>query len=116
LCGFHGSLLALPAANNFASGRRAGKRKQGSSLPIPALSRAKSRDKYLRHAGKHGCSIAEIEAVVRREIRSARRLGDEKWTIVGRGQGDRFVRVIFVEDKDDDGTIYVIHAMPIRRR
>lgn len=69
------------------------------------------------HATKHGCSIAEIEMVVRREVRSRRdrRINKEKSHVEGRGIGDRMIRVIFIYD-DDEKTIYVIHAMPLTTR
>jgi len=66
------------------------------------------------HATKHGCTIEEIEAVVRRGIRQAVRGGQDKWSIEGRGQGGRVVRVVFLYDADD--TIFVIHAMPLTTR
>ena len=66
---------------------------------------------------KHGCTIAEIESVVRRYGHLSRKCGGEKWKIEGRGQGDRFIEVIyFYDDDDDDDTIYVIHAMPLTTR
>lgn len=69
----------------------------------------------IEHAVKHGCSIAEIEMVVSREIRRARKAGFGKWMVEGRGIGDRMIRVIFVYDGDGK-TIYVIHAMPLTTR
>jgi hypothetical protein len=71
-------------------------------------------DWNLDHATKHGCGISEIESIVRRNFNRARKFGNGKWRIEGRGQGDRVVEVIFV--KDDDGTIFVIHAMPLTTR
>jgi uncharacterized DUF497 family protein len=70
----------------------------------------------LEHATKHGCSVSEIESVVRKELRAnrQRRADDEKWMVTGRGQGDRFIQVVFV--LDDDDTLYVIHAMPVTTR
>jgi hypothetical protein len=37
-----------------------------------------------------------------------RKIGDGKLLAVGRGQGGRFIRVIY--SLDDDGTAFVIHA------
>jgi uncharacterized DUF497 family protein len=72
-------------------------------------------DWNLEHATKHGCTIREIEAVVRGASRPyPRDAGKGKWLVVGRGQGDRFVEVTYVTDWDD--TIYVIHAMPLSTR
>ena len=69
------------------------------------------------HATKHGCTIPEIEMVVRREVRSHhdRRIDNKKWHVEGRGIGDRMIRAIFIYD-DDEETIYVIHAMPLTTR
>lgn len=66
----------------------------------------------LDHATRHGVSVAECERVVRiakRPYPLAR--GDGKYLVVGRGQGDRLIRVVYV--LDDDATVYVIHAMPL---
>jgi len=69
----------------------------------------------LEHATRHGCSVAEIEAVVRRAARPyPRRVENDKWQVIGRGQGDRFIQVIYVVDAD--GTFYPIHAMPLSTR
>ncbi len=72
----------------------------------------------LEHATRHGCSIAEIESVARKEIRGnrQRKAGDEKWIVRGRGQGDRLIQVIFLEDLDGSDTLFVIHAMPVSTR
>lgn len=67
------------------------------------------------HATSHGCSISEIESVVRHAGRGfPRYMGDGKWLVISRGNGDRFVRVMFVLDPHD--TMYVIHAMPLTTR
>jgi hypothetical protein len=53
--------------------------------------------------------------VVRNAARPfARRRDNDKWLVIGRGQGDRFVEVIYV--LDDDDTIFIIHAMPLTTR
>jgi hypothetical protein len=73
-------------------------------------------DWNLDHAAKHGCKIAEIESVVRREIKRAQKKGDGKYRVEGRGQGDRFIEIVFVVDDDENEAIYVIHAMPLSTR
>jgi len=53
-------------------------------------------DWNLEHATRHGCTPAEIEAVVRNGGRGfPRKIGGGKWMVEGRGQGGRAVRVIF---------------------
>lgn len=66
---------------------------------------------------RHGCTIEEIETVVRREFRARRlrKAAGKKWQVVGRGIGDRVIEVVFLID-DDRKTIYVIHAMPLTTR
>jgi uncharacterized DUF497 family protein len=69
----------------------------------------------LEHLADHGVSPDEAESVVR----SARRpypeeLPGDKWLVWGRGQGGRFLQVIFIVDPDD--TIYVIHARPLTEK
>ena len=69
------------------------------------------------HATRHGCSIREIESVAANPGRGfPRKSGRGKLLVVGRGQGDRMIEVIYT--LDDDGTAFVIHAMPhtTRRR
>jgi len=67
------------------------------------------------HATKHGCSILEIESVVRSAGHGfPRKLDRKKWLVIGRGTGDRLVEVLFL--LDDDGTAFVIHAMPLTTR
>lgn len=69
----------------------------------------------IEHATSHGCSIAEIESVVRNAGRGwPRKEADEKYAVEGRGQGNRMVRVIYVLDANR--TRYVIHAMPLTTR
>jgi uncharacterized DUF497 family protein len=69
----------------------------------------------LEHATCHGVSVSEIEGAVR----SARApfpevVGDDKWLVVGRGSGGRWIQVIFIFD--DDGTVFPIHARPLSDR
>jgi uncharacterized DUF497 family protein len=67
------------------------------------------------HATKHGVAMVEAEHVVLGAIRPwPRYMGNGKWMVEGRGQGDRFVRVVYLVDPDD--TLYVIHAMPLTTR
>lgn len=69
----------------------------------------------LEHAVKHGCSIPEIESVVRDAPHGfPRKLDRRKWHVVGRGIGGRVIEVIYL--LDIDGTAFVIHAMPLTTR
>jgi len=69
------------------------------------------------HATSHGCTIPEIESVVRHAGHGwPRHIGDEKYRVVGRGTGDRMVQVIFTYDPPPQTTLYVIHAMPLTTR
>ena len=69
----------------------------------------------LEHATKHGVTPAEAEAVVRSQPRGyPRATGGGKFMVQGAGTGGRYVQVLYV--LDDDGTRYVIHAMPLARR
>ena len=43
-----------------------------------------------------------------------RHVGDGKLMVIGRGQGERFIRVVYVIE--DGGPIFVIHAMPVTTR
>ena len=64
---------------------------------------------------KHGVGVEEAERVVRNAARPfPKRRDNDKWLVIGRGQGDRFVEVIYVLDPDD--TIFIIHAMPLTTR
>ena len=69
----------------------------------------------VEHATKHGCTIAEIESVVRNADHGFPRKRDrKKWLVVGRGFGGRIIEVVYL--LDDDGTAFVIHAMPLKTR
>lgn len=69
----------------------------------------------LEHATTHGCTVEEIESVVRNAGHGwPRKEENGKYKIEGRGRGDRMIRVIYVIDPD--GTLYVIHAMPLTTR
>ena len=65
---------------------------------------------------KHGCTPAEAEQAVNHPARGFPQRDGEKRLVRGRGQGDRWVQVVYLIDPD--GTIFVIHAMPLisRRR
>jgi hypothetical protein len=67
------------------------------------------------HATRHGCAIGEIESVVRNARHGFPRKRDRrKWLVIGRGNGGRMVEVIYL--LDNDGTAFVIHAMPLTTR
>ncbi len=73
------------------------------------------------HATKHGCTIPEIETVVRQAAHGfPRGKEDDKYLVQGRGVGARMIQVIFVYDDREEGetldTVYVIHAMPLTTR
>ena len=69
----------------------------------------------VEHVGEHGVTPAEAESVVRHPFPGwPRKIGDGKRMVQGRGQGGRFVQVAYVVD--EDGTIFVIHAMPLTGR
>jgi hypothetical protein len=69
----------------------------------------------LEHATKHGCTVEEIESVVRNARRGYPRKVDRgKWQVVGRGMAGRMIEVVYVPD--DDGVAFVIHAMPLTTR
>jgi hypothetical protein len=64
---------------------------------------------------KHLCTIEEVESVVENAGRGfPRKIGGGKLRVEGRGHGDRFIEVIYV--LDNDGTVFVIHAMPLTTR
>jgi hypothetical protein len=72
-------------------------------------------DSNLEHATKHGCTVEEIESVVRNCGRGFPvGIGDEKWYVEGRGTGGRMVRVIYLLSPAP--TAFVIHAMPLTTR
>jgi uncharacterized DUF497 family protein len=69
----------------------------------------------LDHATQHGVSTDEIERVIfNAEAPYPEQCGDEKFLVIGRGAGGRFVQVVFVVD--EDGPIYPIHARPLNDR
>jgi uncharacterized DUF497 family protein len=67
------------------------------------------------HIARHGVNPEEAEYVVshaQRPYPQARE--DEKWRVVGRGRGGRWVQVIFIFDPED--VVFVIHARPLTDR
>lgn len=72
-------------------------------------------DWNLDHATRHGCTIEEIEALLRNPGRGWPRIsGKGRFLVEGRGAGGRMIRVGYVLDPDN--TRYVIHAMPLTTR
>ena len=72
-------------------------------------------DWNLVHATKHGVSVEEAEHVVRCARRPyPRRVGNDKWQVIGRGVGDRWVQVAYLVDPDR--RLFIIHAMPLTGR
>jgi uncharacterized DUF497 family protein len=67
-------------------------------------------DWNLEHAAKHGVTREECEKVV--SSARHRHHGDGKMIAVGRGNGGRWIQVVFVYD-EPEGTVYVIHARPL---
>lgn len=69
------------------------------------------------HATAHGCSIAEIEHLLLNIPHGfPRRIDRHKRLVIGRGQGGRMIRVIYLLDPPPDAAYYVIHAMPLTTR
>jgi uncharacterized DUF497 family protein len=69
----------------------------------------------IEHIAEHGVSLKEAEHVVesaRRPYPLARL--DDKWLVVGRGHGGRWLQVICIFSPDD--TVFVIHARPLTDR
>lgn len=67
------------------------------------------------HVAEHGVSPAEAEHIVesaRRPYPLAR--PDDKWLVVGRGQGGRWLQVVYIFSPDD--TVFVIPARPLTDR
>ena len=68
------------------------------------------------HIAAHGVTPFEVERVVN----GARPpypeyQGDERWLVIGRGLGGRFIQVVYLTDEDDE-MLFVIHARPIGDR
>ncbi|MBV8780709.1 MAG: hypothetical protein JO353_04865 [Phycisphaerae bacterium] len=64
------------------------------------------------HVTQHGVSIDEAEAAVRQASAPwPAYIGDGKYRVYGAGTGGRIVHVIFL--KDEDGTLFIIHARAV---
>ena len=67
----------------------------------------------LGHIAEHGVDPTEVESVVRSAHRPfPRRIGEGKYLVMGQGRGGRHLHVIFVLDQN--GTVFVIHARPLK--
>jgi uncharacterized DUF497 family protein len=67
------------------------------------------------HVAEHGVGWEEAEMVIRLAERPfPERISDDKFLVIGKGNGGRFLQVIYVIDPDD--TIFVIHARPLTDR
>jgi uncharacterized DUF497 family protein len=67
------------------------------------------------HVAEHGVDPDEAEMVVRlARPPYPRKIEEDKWLVVGRGRGGRFLQVIYVVDPDK--TVFIIHARPISER
>jgi uncharacterized DUF497 family protein len=67
------------------------------------------------HATRHGVSQWEAEHAVDNSTRGLPiRCGKKKLMVQGRGEGGRIVQVVYL--LDPEGTIYIIHAMPLTTR
>jgi uncharacterized DUF497 family protein len=67
------------------------------------------------HIAKHGISPEEVEMAVRGARQPfPKKIEEDKWLAWGRGQGGRFLQVIFVFDPRE--TVYVIHARPLNEQ
>lgn len=69
----------------------------------------------IEHLAEHGVSPEEAELAVSSARRPYPQIhAEDKWLVWGRGQGGRYVQVVFVLDEGD--VIYVIHARPLTDR
>ena len=67
------------------------------------------------HIGKHGVSTREAEMAVRNaRAPFPRKIEDDRWLVWGRGEGGRFLQVVFVLDPEE--MIFVIHARPLNEQ
>jgi hypothetical protein len=66
----------------------------------------------IEHIARHGVSPEEAESVVCQAKRPfPRKCGEGKFMVWGRGDGGRFLQVIFALDAA--GTVYVLHSRPL---
>jgi uncharacterized DUF497 family protein len=76
----------------------------------------------IEHIAEHGVTPEEAEWVVEHARRPYPELREQdKWRVVGRGRGGRWLQVIFVFDPeveapDAEDTGFVIHARPLTER
>ena len=69
-------------------------------------------DWNLDHATRHGVEPWEAEYVVRNASAPyPQEREDDKWLVIGRGSGGRFLQVVYVVDSNDVN--YIIHARPL---
>lgn len=69
-------------------------------------------DWNLEHIAAHGVKPDETERVVEgAQPPFPEGREDGKLLVIGRGEGGRWLQVIYV--LDDDGTVFVIHARPL---
>ncbi len=67
------------------------------------------------HIGEHGVTPAEAEYIVRHaKPPYPCDVGDDKFEVRGQTEDGYYLAVVFVVD--DDGTIFVIHARPLKDR
>jgi uncharacterized DUF497 family protein len=67
------------------------------------------------HINEHGVRPEEAEMVVRNaKPPYPEDAGDDKFYVVGRGVGGRYLQVAYI--MDPDGTAFVIHARPLNER
>jgi len=64
------------------------------------------------HIAEHGVDWEEAETIIRQARRPfPRKIGDDKWLVIGRGSGGRLLQVVYVPDPE--GSIFIIHARPL---
>lgn len=72
-------------------------------------------DWNLEHGTRHGCTVEEIESVLRNAGHGwPRKSGQGRYVVEGRSRGGRIIRVGYVVDADN--TRFVIRAMPLTTR
>jgi uncharacterized DUF497 family protein len=72
-------------------------------------------DWNVEHIREHGIAATECESVVcAAQSPFPKYVGDGKWLVWGRGQGGRFIQVVYLVDPDD--TAFVVHARLLSER